>query len=159
MHAEIASAVASAKTALEIAKAAHSLTNYNELVAAVFEVNAKLMDATVMALASQEKHAALIEEVRTLKEELMNFKNWERESRDYTLQAVGVERRHFAQVYKPSVQTAKVHHWACAKCFQERKLYVLSANERQSYKCPNCGNEIAPIVQGGSLAPIESAYA
>ena len=158
MYAEISAAIASVKTALEIAKAANSLSHYNELVSALSEVNAKLMDATVTAMASLEKNAALSDEVRTLKEELMKFKNWERESQDYILQAVGVDGQHFAQVYKPSVQTTKAKHWACAKCFQERKIYYFSAHGRYSYKCPNCENTIAPIVAGGTIASIESAY-
>ena len=158
MYAEISSAIASAKTALDLAKAANGLTNYNELVTAISEVNAKLMNATAVALASQEKQSALIDEVRTLKQKLMNFENWKSESKDYVLQSVGLEKRHFAQVYKPSVQSSKDRHWACVKCFQERKLYVLSAHKRFSYKCPNCGMEIAPIIPGGTLAPIESAY-
>ena len=158
MYAEISAAITSAKAALEIAKAANGLSQYNELVSAVSEVNAKLMAATVTALASLEKNAALAEQVSALKEELMKFKNWKSESQDYILQAVGVEGHHFAQVYKPAVQTLQAKHWACAKCFQERKIYYFSAHGRNSYKCPNCENTIAPIVQGGSLAPIESAY-
>lgn len=158
MYAEISSAISSAKVALDIAKAANSLSNYNELVSAVYEVNAKLMAATAVALASQEKQSALVEQVASLKQELMKLKNWERESQDYILQAVGVEQRHFAQVYKPSVNTSKARHWACVKCFQEHKIYPLSASDIHTYLCPNCHTKITPIVHGGSLAPIDSAY-
>jgi enamine deaminase RidA (YjgF/YER057c/UK114 family) len=158
MYAEITSAVASAKVALDIAKAAHGLANYNELVAAVSEVNTKLMAATTVALASLEKQLALNEQVGALKEELVKFNSWERESQDYVLQAVGVQKRHFAQVYKPAIQSAKARHWACVKCFQERKIHVLSAQGLHTYACPNCKAEISPIVQGGTPAPIESAY-
>ena len=158
MFAEISAAASSAKIALELVKAANKLANYNELVAAVSEVNAKLMDATVIALASQEKQSTLADEVRALKQELVERENWERESQNYTLQAVGVEGQHFAQVYKPTMQSTKARHWACAKCFQEQKMYPLSAHKRFSYKCANCGTEISPIIPGGNLAPIESAY-
>ena len=158
MDSEITSAIASLKTVAELAKAAHGLANYNELVAAVSEVNTKLLAATAVALASLEKQLALNEQVSALKQELMGVKDWERESQDYVLQAVGLQKRHFAQVYKPAVQSAKPRHWACAKCFQERKIYVLSTHGHHDYKCPNCGNEITPIVQGGTQAPIDSAY-
>ena len=78
MFAEISAAASSAKIALELVKAANKLANYNELVAAVSEVNAKLMDATVIALASQEKQSTLADEVRALKQELVKRENWER---------------------------------------------------------------------------------
>ncbi len=158
MYTEISSAMVSAKAALAFIKAANSLSNYNELVAAVSEVNAKLMDANVAALASHEKQTALTEKVRSLEEKLMESEDWERKSQDYILQSVGVEGRHFAQIYKPSVQVSQAKHWACAKCFQERKIYILSACNRHKYKCPNCGSEIAPTIDGGMLSPIESAY-
>ena len=158
MYAEISAAISSAKTALDLAKAANGLANFNELVAAVSEVNSKLMAATAVALGSQEKQAALIEQVAALKEELRGLRDWEVQAKDYTLQAVGVEQQHFAQVYKPVGPSSKAKHWACAKCFQDQKLYVLSAHKRFSYRCPTCGTEIAPIIPGGSLAPIESAY-
>ena len=159
MFAEISSAITSAKTALEIAKAANGLTNYNELVAAVSEVNSKLLDATAVVLASQERQSALMDEVRALKDELAKMRRWDEVAKEYRLQAVGVEKRHFAQIYRPAIEGAKARHWACAKCFQEQKLYILSAaDNRYTYQCPNCKTEISPIVQGAGLAPIETAY-
>ena len=159
MYAEISAAISSAKTALELAKAANVLANFNELVSAVSEVNTRLLAATAVALASQEKQAALLEQVASLKEELRSVSNWEALAKDYRLQAVGVEQKHFARVHRPENPSSEAKHWACAKCFQERKLYILSGHGRFDYKCPNCQSEISPIVQGGSLAPIESAYA
>ena len=85
MFAEISAAVASAKTALDIAKAAHGLTNYNELVAAVSEVNAKLVDATVVTLASLEKQSALNSEIADLKEKLREVEDWEGQMKRYKL--------------------------------------------------------------------------
>ncbi|HSI52103.1 MAG TPA: hypothetical protein VLA61_27875 [Ideonella sp.] len=158
MFAEISAAISSTRNALELVKAAHGLSNYNELVAAVSEVNSKLFAATAIALQSQEKQAALAAEIEELKNELANIRNWDAQAKNYFLQAVGVEQRHFVQVYKhcSSIVTAK--HWACAKCFQERKLYILSAHERHSYICPNCEFKITPIAVGGALSSIESAY-
>lgn len=158
MYTEINSALASAKIALSIAKAAKNLSNYNELVTAVSEVNAKLVEATVVALASLEKQNALTDEINSLKEELMKREDWESQSKDYVLQSVGAQKSHFAQVYKPPVESSKAKHWACAKCFQEHKIYILTAIDRFHYKCPNCQEKISPIKQGGGLAPIDSAY-
>ena len=158
MYAEISAALASLKTVTDLVKAAGSMANYGEMLAAVNTVQEKLSQALIANLASAEKQAALLERVRELEEEAMKLKDWEAKSKDYVLQAVGVEQRHFAQVYKPALQSAQARHWACTKCFQERKLYVLNAHGLHQYRCPNCGTEITPIIRGGSPAPIESAY-
>jgi rubrerythrin len=158
MYAEISGALASLKTITELVKAAGSMSNYGEMLAAVNTVQEKLSQALVANLTSAEKQAALLERVRELEEQAVKFKDWETKSKDYVLQAVGVEQRHFAQVYKPAVQPAQARHWACTKCFEERKLYVLNAHGLLHYKCPNCGTEITPIIRGGSPAPIDSAY-
>ena len=158
MYAEIFAALTSLKTVTDIVKAMRSMANYGELLAAVNTVQEHLSQALVANLAGAEKQASLLERVRELEAEALKFKDWEAAAKDYVLQAVGVEQRHFAQIYKPAVESQKARHWACAKCFQEQKLYFLSEHERFGYRCPNCNASIAPIVQGGSPAPISSAY-
>lgn len=85
MFLEISAAIASAKTALDIVKTANQLSNYNELVAAVSEVNAKLIDANVVALASLEKQSALNSEIADLKNKLREIENWEGQIKRYKL--------------------------------------------------------------------------
>ena len=123
MFAEISAAVTSAKTALEIAKAAHGLTNYNELVAAVSEVNAKLMDATVVTLASLEKQSALASRVGDLEKELVQLKNWEAEANNY--EVLEVARGLFAYVAKGNVQPLHSAHKLCSNCFLQYKKSFL----------------------------------
>jgi uncharacterized protein YaaR (DUF327 family) len=71
MIAEFSAAIQSAKALGELVKAAHGLTNYNEFVTAVYEVNAKLMDATAVALSSQERQTALTARVAELENEFL----------------------------------------------------------------------------------------
>lgn len=158
MFSEISAAIASTKAALELAKAVSDLSNRNELIAAVSEVNSKLFEATAIALQSQERQGALIEEVRQLKDQLATLSNWQELSANYQLQAVGAFKSDFVQVYRPKNEAVEPRHWACAKCFQERKLFFLSGVDRFYYACPNCGTRISPIVIGGARAPIDSAY-
>ena len=158
MYAEIKSALDSVKIISDLVQTYKELSNSNRLVAAISEANTKLLEATTAALASKEKESALIDKVRSLEQEIMSFKNWEREAQNYKLQAVGAEKSHFAQVYKPVVEPFKERHWACVKCFQEQKLFILNAHNRSCYKCQNCGSEIQPIAKGRGLAPIDSAY-
>ena len=123
MYAEISSAVASAKVALDIAKAAHGLSNYNELVAAVSEVNAKLVDATVVTLASLEKQSALASRVDDLEKELVQLKNWEAEANNY--EVLEVARGLFAYVAKGNVQPMHSAHKLCSNCFLQYKKSFL----------------------------------
>ena len=158
MYAEISSAIAGLKTVSELVKAAHSLSNYNELVAAVSEVSAKLMDATAVALASQEKQSALAQQVRDLEQALMDLEDWKATAKDYELKSIGTLDVCSAYAYTPGIQAPQNRHLACAKCFQDKKRFILNTHERHSYRCPNCGVEISPTLNGGRFARIESVY-
>jgi len=155
MYAEIVSAIESAKILRDLLKTANSLSNYNELVAAVSEINAKLMDATAVALASQEKQSTLAQRIRELEEELVKLKEWEAKTQNYTLKEVasGI----FAYAYTPAMQTSQPRHWACARCFQDNKLSVLQRQHPPTYICHSCGSKITPY-KDGRLVSIEEAY-
>ena len=71
---EIVAAVHSARLLMDIVKADKTLANFPELVAAVSEVNAKLMSAQTAALLSQEKQEALIERIHQLEKEVAELK-------------------------------------------------------------------------------------
>jgi hypothetical protein len=123
MYAEISAAVASAKTALEIAKAAHGLSNYNELVAAVSEVNAKLMEATVIALASLEKQSALTNEIAEIKEKLRKLERFERETERYILEQLPFGG--FAFALKKGMENGQPPHYLCATCMNKGEITIL----------------------------------
>ena len=140
MYTEIAAAVASAKTALDIAKAAHGLSNYNELVAAVSEVSTKLMDATTVALASQEKQAALANEIADLKDKLREVENWESQMQRYSLQALPAGA--LAYALKPDMQQGQPMHYLCTACVDNKKKTTLQPHGRL-FHCPECKTSIA----------------
>lgn len=129
MYAEISSAVASAKLALDIAKTANGLANYNDLVSAVSDVNTKLMQATAVALASQEKQMSLVGRVQELEKELVRLKDWEAEASNYeTLQ---IARGLFAYVVKGNVQSMSSTQKLCSNCFhQQTKSFLQESRER-----------------------------
>lgn len=140
MFAEISAAVTSAKTALDIAKAAHGLTNYNELVAAVSEVNAKLMDATVVTLASLEKQSALASEVSDLKESLRKIENWESQMQRYALFAFPTGA--LAYALQPGMEQGQPNHYLCAACVDKGQKSTLQPQGRLLH-CPECKTNIA----------------
>jgi hypothetical protein len=154
MYAEISSAISSAKTALELVKAAKGLANFNELVAAVAEVNTKLMTAYDVAFASSEKAYALSEAVRALKDEVVKLKDLQAKSEEYELADLGGGV--FGFLYKPIVQGTKPRHLACVKSFADHGVGILQ-NKHTYYRCSLCGAEISPVYQG-HMPTIQEVY-
>ena len=140
MYAEIQSAVASAKVALDIAKAAHDLSNYNELVAAVSEVNAKLVDATVVTLASLEKQSTLTSRVTELENKLREVENWESQIKRYKLHQFTTGA--LAHKLQDSMQEGEPMHYLCTTCVNKREKTILQPRDR-FLSCPICKSTIA----------------
>jgi hypothetical protein len=80
---EIVAAVHSARLLMDMVKANETLANFHELVAAVAEVNTKLLSAQTAALLSQETQAALTERIHELEKEVAVLKEWKREAERY----------------------------------------------------------------------------
>lgn len=78
------------------------------------EVNAKLLHAGGVALAGQDKQAALAERIRELEKEIVQLKYWEREAQYYEIKMLtyGV----VAYGPKSLMKSAKSSHLLCANC-------------------------------------------
>lgn len=139
MLAEITSAVASAKIALDIAKTAQSLSNYNELVSAVSEVNAKLMQATTVAFASLEKQSALTNEVSELKNKLRDIENWEGQMKRYKLHSFGTKA--LAYALQPGMEQGEPFHYICT-CSENRRQKSILQPKGHLLHCPSCKADI-----------------
>jgi len=141
MYTEISAAIISAKTALEIAKAAHGLSNYNELVAAVSEVNAKLVDATVVTLASLEKQSSLTSEIAELKDKLREIENWEGQMKRYILHEFPTGA--LAYALQPGMEQGEPLHYLCTSCVDKNQKSILQPVKDGRYlRCNPCGIEI-----------------
>jgi regulator of replication initiation timing len=116
MIAEITSALQSAKVMNDLVQANRSFRNFNELSAAVYEINVKLMAAMTVA-------ATLMEENATLKKENEQLKNWDAEKEHYTL--VKVKTGFLAYALKPEVETREPRHYLCANCFTKGEKGIL----------------------------------
>lgn len=140
MITEITAAVQSVKVLNDLLKAARELKNFNEFVAAVSEVNAKLMDAQSAALLSQEKQSSLAKRVAELEEEIMRLKAWDAEAKRYQLAdiAPGV----FAHCLKPGMEQGEPPHMLCTNCFAKREKSILQNSGGDTYQCPRCKNAI-----------------
>lgn len=133
MYAEISAAIQSAKALGELVKAAHGLANYNEFVTAVYEVNAKLMDATAVALASQEKQSSLANRVAELEDELRELKNLESDSQRYQLTKLAFGG--YVYSMKSGMENAEPPHYLCATCMNQRKKSILQPSGEAFLRC------------------------
>ena len=123
MYTEINAALQATKVLYDIAKANKGLTNYNELVSAVSDVNAKLIEANAAALASQEKQSFLSERVRELEKKIMEFENWESEIQKYKLHQF--PSGSFAFELKPEMQQTEPLHYLCHTCATKRQKSIM----------------------------------
>lgn len=140
MYAEISAAISSAKTALDIAKSAHNLSNFNELVAAISEVNTKLMDATAVALASQEKQSALSNRIAELEDKLRQVEDWESQIKRYKLHEFP-ETKTFAYKLQEGMSDDEPIHYFCTTCVGKREKTILQPNGRALH-CPVCKTSV-----------------
>lgn len=143
MIAEINGVVSSVRALSDLVRANKTLTNFNELVAAVAEVNAKLLTAQSVAMASHEKQLALTNRIAALEKTIMQFENWEREKERYPLTQMspGV----YTNALKPGMQQNEPPHCLCAQCFLNRKKSLLQLEMRNymvSGRCQECASRI-----------------
>jgi len=157
MLGQISSVLASAKALGDIVKSAHELTNYNELVAAVSEVNAKLMAATSVALASQEKQAALAERVRELEQQVAQAKDWEGQMQRYAL--VEFPTGAISYRLKQDVANGELSHHICAACVDQRAISKLQpVGDKRFLYCHNCKLRIQTVPMSPALRRATSSY-
>ena len=150
MYAEINAAVQSAKALFEIVKANKGLAEYNEIVAAVSEVNTKLMSATGVALASQEKQMSLSNRVSELEKEIAELKNWNSEAERYQLSETGTKV--YAFILKAGMEKTEPPHKLCTACFGKKQKGYLQFFKQDGYgdhfKCDLCHNEVTCLSKG-----------
>lgn len=123
---ELLSAAHSVNSLLSLLKAANGLANYNEIVAAVSEVNTKLMQANAVALAAQEKQSALSAKIQELEQECARLKDWSAEKEKYERRQIapGV----FAQIDRSYLGDMQSAHKLCCNCFDKAIPSTLQQN-------------------------------
>lgn len=140
MYTEITAAIQGTKTAIELVKAAHGLSNYSELLTAVTAVQIKLTDAIASELESQEKQAMLAERVRELEKQISEIESWKNQIQRYMLFQfpTGV----LAYALKPEQKNGEPVHYLCTACVDKKKKTTLQPECRILY-CPECKTKIA----------------
>ena len=144
MYAEIIAAVQSTKTLAELLKAAHSLSNYSELLTAVTAVQQKLTEAIASGLESQEKQAALLERVRELEAQLAAVHEWQQQIERYAL--IEFPTKALAYGLKPEHANGEPHHHLCVTCVENKRKTTLQPQGRHLH-CPICKTVISTAPQ------------
>ena len=127
--------------------------------ALLVEFQKGLIDAYGVATSLQVAQLSLAQRNRDLEEQIVNFEDWKTKATQYSLKAVGAHKNVFVYAYTPTVQTADPRHWICANCFENRKRSILHAvTSERAYKCDLCQSVLKPMVVGGGVSTIESAY-
>lgn len=134
MASEIAGAVQSIRLLMDVIKANKSLTNFNELVAAVSEVNAELLSAQAMALTSQKNEMTLTKRVSELEKEIAEAKDWNREAEGYTLTEIVPSIP--AYILQSEIERSAITHRLCANCFSDHKKSFLQRGPAKEWGAP-----------------------
>lgn len=139
MYTEISAAIQSAKSLGELLRAAKSLSNYNEIVAAVSEVSSRLMEATAVALKSQERESELLQRLNELEKEVAKIRRNKELAQNYTLHKF--ETGALAYILKEGV-TDIPPHYLCAKCSDEGVHAKLQPYGPYTLLCNTCSSKI-----------------
>lgn len=134
MYAEINAAYQSVKIAIDLIKAKKELSGSTELLTAVSEVQQKLMDANGAALASQEKQAALAEQVHTLQAQLRDVEDWKTEMQRYQLVAFP-DTKALALKLREEMANGEPLHYLCKACADKKQKSTLQPLHRHLH-CP-----------------------
>ncbi|MBK9307953.1 MAG: hypothetical protein IPM58_12915 [Nitrospira sp.] len=137
MYLEFTVALQSVKTLLDIIKASQDLPNHNEVLAAVSDVEMKIMCANSAAIAS---HDTLAQQVRELETQLGNVEDWKTQMQSYEL--VEFPTKALAFKLKAVTTDGVPIHYLCTACADRKKMTTLQPRKRFLH-CPECKSLIA----------------
>lgn len=137
MVAEVITGLGLFKSMLDAAKGLKDISDATIRNAAVIELQEKILSA-------QEHQAALVESVRSLKEEVAGLKAWDAEKERYKLTDYGGGT--FAYELKEAEVNGEPPHRICANCYQNSHKSILQHkrnlhNQQTEHSCPACGSE------------------
>jgi hypothetical protein len=144
MITELVGAAQSVQALATLLKSANQLSNYNEIVLAVSEVNMKLMQANAVALQAQEQQAALQAKLRELEAQVEDTQVWKEVAEE--LEALQVSAGVFAYVYKQRSEPFRSEKKFCTNCALQRHLSLLQETREPSRQigllCPRCNTKL-----------------
>ena len=143
---EIALAVTSIRSALDIAKAMVGLRDAETFRAKSIELQTVILEALNQSIEAREAYAAQLDRIRALEAEVAELKAWGAEKERYELKKVGAGGT-VAYMLKPEARGAEPPHWLCPNCYAQGKKAFLQGSSlsgaNRVYTCPACKTYIA----------------
>lgn len=144
--------ITSLKFAGDIAKGLLELKSLTDVQGKVIELQSAILSAQSNALSANADQSAMVDEIRTLKEEIASVKAWESQKQRYKLSTPwggGV-----AYALKEAMANGEPPHLICTKCYEDNRKSILNpiSNDRGflSYGCPICKSQIPTNCRGGA---------
>jgi hypothetical protein len=134
--------IAGFKLASDIAKSLLKLKTISEVQAKVVDLQDAILSAQNSALAANAHQTAMVEEIRSLKEEIAHIKAWKKEKQRYKLISPWPGTVLYA--LKEKCAASEVPHWICTKCYEDRRKSILNPQYRTNgfvFICPTCKAE------------------
>jgi hypothetical protein len=152
----ITAAITGLKAATDLAQSFVNLKTSGEIQGKVVELQTVILAAQGSALAAQSEQFTLLDRIRNLETEIIQFENWEAEKQRYQLTDYGSGT--FAYALKPSEAYGEPPHRICANCYNQGHkslLQVLSIGSGQEHtQCSRCKTEVFL----GTYSPRSSGY-
>jgi hypothetical protein len=140
--AEIAVAITSIRSALDITKAMVGLRDAEAFRARSIELQSVVLEAYDKAIEARESYATQSDRIRALETEVTRLKAWDAEKEDYELKKIGDGA--VAYMLKKEKRGTEPPHWLCPTCFAKDQKSFLnptgqSAGRGWVYNCITCG--------------------
>lgn len=141
---EIGLGIKALKSAFDIAKEIKDLNDTTAIRGKIIEMQSLIMEAQSSAIGAREDHAAQLDRIRSLEEEVSRLKAWDGERNRYELKDIGGAM--FVYMLKRSERGNEPPHWLCPNCFEDGKksLFQRKSASLVTTDCPRCGTSIGP---------------
>jgi hypothetical protein len=147
---EITAAIATVKTATDIAKGILSLNKdvaVNEKAAELITV---ILSLQKDLLSINSEFGELLKSKSYLDEQLNKFNTWSKTESQYKLEEVS--KGVFVRSPQNLQESKEPMHWLCTHCWEDQKKSILilawQGESNAKYACPRCKNEIEVKSQG-----------
>ena len=94
----------------------------------------------------------MAERIGHLEKQIAEFEQWETEKKKYDLKEI--HPHFFAYAIKENARGPEPSHLVCAKCFEDRKKYILQKSSAIHMACPNCKS----MIEFKDSGPSRSSY-
>lgn len=135
---DLASAITSLKTAIDIVKLVRGTTNAHEIEDRVLDLKRALSDALSSQIEAQQFQAAILTRNRELEEKIVQLEKRTADKDHYELKPIGSGA--VAYMLKPGMRGSETPHWLCPACFERgnKSVFQVTAMFPGKYRCARC---------------------